>query len=235
MRCDDVVRELAAPTARRDRDAMAEHLAACPACADWARRAEGLDRLWEATRPAEPSAEAWDAVWAQIAPTLPGRAAARHEEAPAGGVTPSRNGSGPRFLAHPAAASVAAPAGPRVRGRSWRAAAAVALVGLAQAAAILVALGLAWRPVPRPDVRRDGGGIVQNPTPAPTHPAPIRVATAVKVDAEVPTSSLILIVAEGSEAKVVDRTPPEMNTGTDLGLVILNVMEGLATPQMAAR
>ena len=57
MRCDEVVRELAAPTGNRDREAMAEHLAACSACAEWARRAGDLDRLWGATRPAEPTSE----------------------------------------------------------------------------------------------------------------------------------------------------------------------------------
>jgi hypothetical protein len=210
---------------------MAAHLAACPACAEWARRAGSLDRLWEATRPAEPSSEAWDAVWAQIAPTLPGHAAVPYEGAPASGLSPSRNGSGPRILAHPAPAPVAAPAGPRSRGRSWRAVAAVALVGLAQAAAILVALGLAWRPVPRPGPHRDGRiDLVQTPTPA-----PIRVAAAVRIETEIPTSSWMMIVAEGPEAKVVDRTPREMNTGSDFGLVIFNVMEGIATPQVAAR
>ena len=79
MRCDEVVRELAAPTADRDRAAMADHLAGCPACAEWARRAEALDRLWDATRPAEPSPEAWDAVWANIARALPCPASARIE------------------------------------------------------------------------------------------------------------------------------------------------------------
>jgi hypothetical protein len=105
----------------------------------------------------------------------------------------------------------------------------MALVGLAQAAAILVALGLAWRPDPHRGPRPDGGiGLVR-------HPAPIRVATPLKVDAEIPTSSWIMIVAEGPAAQVLDRTPREMNTGSDLGLVIFNVIEEIATPQVAAR
>jgi hypothetical protein len=145
MRCDEVVRELAAPTDGRDREAIAEHLAACSACAEWARRGELLDRLWETTRPAEPSSEAWDAVWARIAPSLAGPATARPEDAPPVGATPSRNGSGPRIFAHPAPApppvSAPAAAGTRSRGRPWRLVSAVALVGLAQAAAILVVPG----------------------------------------------------------------------------------------------
>ncbi len=241
MRCDEVVRELAAPTADRDREAMTRHLAACPACAEWARRGECLDRIWEATRPAEPSPEAWDAVWAQIAPSLPCPAAARPEGAPAAGVAPSRNGSGPRIFAHPAPAPLSEPApapapiGGRTGGRPWRAVAAMAVVGLAQAAAILVALGLAWQTDPRPGgPRRDGGpDIARHPTPA--APAPIRVATPLRMETEIPTSSWIMIVAEGPAARMVDRTPPEMNTGSDLGLVFFNFMEGIATPQVAAR
>ena len=66
MRCDEVIRELAVPTDDRDGTALAEHLAGCPSCVAWARRAALLDRLWEATRPPEPSPEAWDSVWANI-------------------------------------------------------------------------------------------------------------------------------------------------------------------------
>src|SRR5262249_27931709 len=148
MRCDEVVRELAAPTADRDRAELADHLAGCSACAEWARRAEGLDRLWEATRPVEPSPEAWDAVWANVAQAIPCPAPVRSEDPPMVGAVPSRNGSGPKVPAHPAPVPLPAPA-PRSRGRGWQFA-AVGLVGLAQAAAVLVALGLAWRTPNRP-------------------------------------------------------------------------------------
>ena len=188
MRCDEVVRELAAPTADRDPAAMADHLAGCPACAEWARRAEALDRLWDATRPAEPSPEAWDAVWAHIAQALPCPASARIEDPPAIGVTPSRNGSGPKVVVHPAA-PVTAPAGPRTRDRAWRFA-AVALVGLAQAAAILVALGLAWRTQNRPDGPRNTPiPLVENAPPA--TPVAIRSEKLVEVEAEIEGSCLI--------------------------------------------
>ena len=45
-------------------------MAHCPACAAWAKRAAGLDRLWEATRPPEPSSEVWDALWGRLARSL---------------------------------------------------------------------------------------------------------------------------------------------------------------------
>ena len=67
MHCDEVIRELAVPTDDRDPASLAEHLAQCPSCAAWADRAAQFDRLWEATRPAEPTGEMWDTVWTQVA------------------------------------------------------------------------------------------------------------------------------------------------------------------------
>jgi hypothetical protein len=233
MRCDEVVRELSAPTADRDRAALAEHLAGCPACAGWARRAEGLDRLWEATRPVEPTPEAWDAVWAKIAATLPCPVAVHgdREDAPVLDPSPSRNGTGPRVLVHPAPDPD--PTGPRPRVRSWRLA-AVALVGLAQAAAILVALGLAWRPPDRPAGPPEGGPrIAGNPELA--APAPIWSESAVTVDVDVPEGEIVVIHVDQTRALIVDATPREMNTSSDPGLLILNFMESAVTPQVAAR
>ena len=67
MQCDKVIRELAVPTDERDSASLAEHLAQCPACARWADNAARFDRLWEATRPAEPAGDVWDTVWARVA------------------------------------------------------------------------------------------------------------------------------------------------------------------------
>ena len=136
------------------------------------------------------------------------------------------------MFAHPAPAPVSASvaAGTRSRGRFWRLVSAGALVGLAQVAAILVALGLAWRTPPsRPDARREGGLDLAS------HPVPIRVTTPVTLDAEIPEGSLKLLRTEGTTGRVVDVTPPEMNTGSDIGMVWLNLMESVATPQVAAR
>ncbi len=229
MRCDEVVRELSAPTADRDRAAMAQHLAGCSACADWARRVGGLDRLWDATRPAEPAPEAWDAVWAHIAQALPCPVPAHADgkDSPAPDLSPSRNGSGPKVLVHPAPAPV--PDAPRPRGRSRRLA-AVALVGLAQAAAILVALALAWQPTER----RPGGPPAIEPQIA-QHPTPVRSSAPVKVDLDVPTGHMIVIRVEETKALMVDATLPETNTSSDIGLFMLGVMESISTPQVAAR
>src|SRR5436309_265812 len=141
MRCEDVIRELAAPTGEPDQTAMAQHLAGCPACAAWARRAGQLDALWDAARPPEPAPEAWDSVWATLVREL--NALATVEVVSPATVRPSPNGRPSKVVAHPAPSPSAA------HRRTWRLA-AIALVGLAQAAAILIALGLI-RFTPTPD------------------------------------------------------------------------------------
>ncbi len=219
MRCEEVERELAAPSPGRDRGVMADHLAACPACSAWARDADRLDRLWEATRPAEPSAEAWDAVWSGISAALDG---------------PSAAVAGPQAVPAFAEPGDRADTRPRSRpARRWRLG-AIALVGLAQAAAILIAIGLAWQPTPRPDDADQPPQVADNAGPS-SVPAPIRVDRPVRVDAEIEESSLVVIHAEANGARVVNATPPEMNTGSDSGLVFFNLMESLTTPHMAAR
>lgn len=75
MRCLDVTRELAAPTGQIDAADLDRHLAACPRCAAWARQAERLDRVWETTRPAEPSPAAFQAAWSRVREALDAPAA----------------------------------------------------------------------------------------------------------------------------------------------------------------
>jgi hypothetical protein len=70
LRCDEVTAELAAPGSGVDRAAVAAHLASCPRCGEWAARADALTRLWDATRPVEPSDAAWDALWSEVTARL---------------------------------------------------------------------------------------------------------------------------------------------------------------------
>lgn len=70
MRCVDVTEKLSNWSGPCDDPAVTDHLARCPRCAAWAERDARLGRLWEATRPAEPSADEWDGVWGRISDAL---------------------------------------------------------------------------------------------------------------------------------------------------------------------
>lgn len=96
--------------------------------------ADRLSALWDATRPAEPSSEAWERVWASVSDGLD-------------------------RLQEPSESTAAViPAG-KVPGR--RALVAASLIGLAQAAAILLAVGLSWGEAERPpSVRIEEGQLV---------------------------------------------------------------------------
>ena len=73
MRCEDLTRELASPTGHLSQAEMAGHLADCPSCAEWSRRAAHLDRIWEATRPSEPNEATLDALWAGASAAIDAR------------------------------------------------------------------------------------------------------------------------------------------------------------------
>jgi hypothetical protein len=66
MRCDEVSKELSAPSRHLDPSAVSAHLEECPDCANWANRVKLLDELWDATRPSDPPASAFDAIWAGV-------------------------------------------------------------------------------------------------------------------------------------------------------------------------
>jgi hypothetical protein len=123
LRCDDVTRALAVPTADGDAAALAGHLATCPACSDFAGRLAQLDRLWQATRPAEPSDAAWESLWSGVCDRLDRPAAV----AAGPGI---EDEAGRDLIALPVAAS-----------RPWRRR-LTAVFGLAQVAALLVCFGL---------------------------------------------------------------------------------------------
>ena len=240
MRCDEVIRELAAPTDDRDATALAEHLAGCSSCSAWVRQAARLDQLWNATRPSEPSAEAWDSVWANLAQSLPSATIKGQSM----GVTlrPSRNGTASKVLTHPAPALTHATNPPRIRRIG-----AVALVSLAQAAAILVAIGLASRGPSAGPINRDPE-IVHNTPGPPRSPSAIRVSSPVRVEADIEEGRLMVFRMEGSTSRVVDAfrmegstsrvvdaTPPEMAFGVDAMYVMFNVVESIANPVVASR
>jgi len=130
MRCDEVMRELNLRGDDRDDRALAQHLAECQACARWAEHAARFNRLWDATRPVEPATESWDRLWSSVTARLD------HSGTVA---TPHSRPDHAFATVGDAASQHASPAT-----RSWRGLAAIALVGLAQAAALFLAVNLFW-------------------------------------------------------------------------------------------
>jgi hypothetical protein len=237
MRCDEVIRELAAPTDDRDETVLAAHLAGCSSCADWARRAALLDQLWDATRPSEPSPEAWDTVWANITRALESHAATR--ELSSAAPKALRNGFAPKlFTLSTPIPALTHPTNQR-RPRRFL---AIALIGLAQAAAILIAVGLAWHPQ-RPAPIHQNQRIAHNTDLTPLHqPSAVRGGREVRIELEFDEGQVMKICLDGTSARVQDLTPPEMayriSSGTfgDPMLVMFNIAESLATtPVVASR
>jgi hypothetical protein len=112
LRCDQAIRELTASADVDANPALAAHIASCPDCAAWAEDGARLLRDWHATRPAEPTTEVWDALWARVCaqPDAPAASTARPDV-------------------------IAMPERPSRRNQ-----AAVVVLGLAQAAAVLAAV-----------------------------------------------------------------------------------------------
>ncbi|MGP0062460.1 MAG: hypothetical protein ACLQGP_02500 [Isosphaeraceae bacterium] len=234
MRCDEVIRELAVPTGDRDQAALAEHLAGCPSCVAWNRRAAMLDQLWDATRPAEPSPEAWDSVWANLNQALPSTSA-DHQVASSAPNT-LRMADSTKVITHFDSAHTQT----ANHSRTQRFVAIAAMVGLAQAAAILIAMGLAWQAEPGAPARKLPP-IAQNPTPAPHAPSMIRVDTPVVFEADIEEGHLMKFRMDGPKPERVDVTPPEMAYGIgdgtpgDVMYVMFNRMESIATPMVASQ
>ncbi len=172
MRCHEVVREIAAPTGILDASGLAEHLARCPRCASWAEHAARLDRLWEATRPAEPSGGNWESTWAGVSRAI--------DRASTPDPAPLRPG----------------------QPRPWRRSTLVAF-GLAQAAAILIVVGVLSR-----------------------HDGSRARAEVVKVD--IPYGRPVLIRCDLPRAVVVELPDDENLGGVDSNYAMFNDIEAMA-------
>jgi hypothetical protein len=226
MQCDEVIRELAVPTDDRDATALAEHLTGCRSCATLAKRAAQLDRLWEATRPTEPSHETWAGVWAILAASLDSSTPAEVETLPSS--MPSSNGS----VARVELALVSNHASSRSRPWTF---AAIALLGLGQAAAVFLAVSLTWRP----SATLRSPQITNRSTPAPPLSASHMVAqfdlTLSSPSVEIEEGQQVVIRFEGPTAKVVDLTPEGVSRSIDDWYVMLNVAESLPNSVVAMK
>ena len=224
MRCDELIRELTVPTDDRDSAAVAEHLAKCPSCAAWAKNDAQFDCLWNATRPIEPSPQVWDTVWAHIASSLDPSAPAEFEAIASPIAT--LNGSVPH-VERPLGLT---PASSRSRPWNW---AAIGLIGLSQAAAVLLAVGWAWRDSsksPEPQIAI----APRSPALAPDSPKVVEV-TGLRSDGviEIEAGPLVVIRTEDSTVNVVDPTPDGISNSVDDWLLVFNAAEAFANPVLA--
>ncbi len=236
MRCEDVVRELAAPSDTQDAAALSDHLSHCTSCAAFADRAARLDRLWEATRPAEPAPEVWHNLWLQIAHSIDSSTSQ-----PVVSPSPAahRNGStnAPKYDVKPSERSPSRSS----RSRHW---AKFGTVGISRAAAALLIAGLAWwffvPSNPNQDVASRNRAL-----PDPTAP---NVLLASLSDVDIEAGHTVVILADPKSPSVVDRTAKGMIAGVDREYVdwygderyfdwsqVFNEVEYLAKPQVAMK
>jgi hypothetical protein len=226
MRCDEVIRELAVPTDVCDSAALAEHLANCSTCAGWAKRDAQFDRLWSATRPIEPSPQVWDTMWTCINSSLDSAAPAAVEA-----TVLSRaavNGSVPRAET-PLGLT---PMPSRSRRWNW---AAIGLIGLAQAAAVLLVVGLTWR----------SSSTSQQPQLATSIDSPAlspdssRVATEAASQSvpvvEIEPGQQVVIQLKDAVATVIDVTPDRTSYSVDDWYLVFNAFEAIAHPVVAMK
>jgi hypothetical protein len=200
MRCEDVIRELAAPTNTRDAAALADHLSGCSSCAAFSYRAVRLDRLWEATHLAEPAPEVWHNLWSQVICSLDSSTA--QEVAPPAFRNGSTNSSVLKFEVQPPERRLT----PSFRSRLW---AAVSIAGLSQVAAVLLIAGLTWWFfIPPKQQLASLSPVVSDPTKS-------NSAHALLPSVDIEEGHLVVILADPKNPSVVDRTPKGMTVAVD--------------------
>jgi hypothetical protein len=225
MHCDDVIRELAVPTDDRDTAALAQHLASCSQCSEWAKKDAQFERLWNVTRPSEPSSQVWDEVWSHLRTSLDSPRpvnlkASTIELAPL-------NGSVSRLkmpLESP-------PTQPRSRSWKW---AAIALVGLAQAAAILLAVNSAWRI----SARSAGPGLttsIRSPAPSNSPPAVKQSEPLLVPVVEIEAGQSVVIRVDDSATQVLVLTHDGISSSVDDWYLVFNAIEAIANPVVAMK
>jgi len=199
MRCEEVIEELAAPTDTRDTASLEGHLSGCPSCAAWANRAAELDRLWQATGPAEPASHVWDNLWASVASSLDS-STLKEFASPTVFLSPNQSVNG--SVAKPGPKLIHSPLPPSFGSRLWK---AIGLVGMAQAAAVLLVAGLTWRFFIPPHSPERGG--IASAKPSPTVPSANAFIRVSLPNVDIEEGHLVVILADPMNPTVVDRTP----------------------------
>jgi len=203
MRCQEVIHHLSIqPVGAPPSALLNEHLAGCASCTAWAERNARLDRLWETTRGPELSAAAWDRIWSNVSESL--------EPAPA-----------PTLVSAPPLV---------VSSRSWRRP-AMAIFALAQAAALLLAFGLAWRQSPSSPRPASPVPAANVPTATVAEAAPTAAPEANEIPAfDISPDQLTLISLDDKTVHDLpkDESPNEVSL---FSLPMFNAMESLASLQ----
>jgi hypothetical protein len=220
MQCNEVIQELAVPTDDCDPRLLAEHLAACSSCSGWAERAKRFDRLWDATRPVEPTGEIWDSVWTRVSAALE---ESRSEERAVVKISgASRNGAAVRV-------EESSGSNRGFGGFGRRRVMAVASVLMAQAAAILLVVSLSWQPF---------GGLSSVRLVEKTGPQSIVTTEAIEAGpsdgVEIEEGQQIVIRIDGTTSRVVDLAPEGMSHNVDDWYLVFNKMEAIASPPVVA-
>lgn len=197
MNCDAVIRELAVPTDDRDPVALAEHLANCSSCASWVKKDAEFRHLWDATCPVDPPPQIWDTMWSQLASSL-------DSATPAGSKAymPSTlplNGS----LSPLETQFGLSPASTPSRSRNW---VVIGLIGVAQAAAVLLTVAWSWY-----------------------------ISSKAPTSVDIEEGRWVVIRVEDSAVKVVDLTPDGISYSVDDWLLAFNVAEAIANPVVAMK
>jgi hypothetical protein len=208
MRCDEVMREMQLPSDERDVMALARHFSECRACARWSEYGAEFHRLWDATRPAEVPAESWDRVWAGVSDRLLGAAPEHSKQRLAENRFAQRN-------QNPLRPTAVSPLG-----SDWRKLAAVGLVGLAQAAALLLAVAYYWK---TPQGSVENRGVVAH------HDAARRTAPSLDSEIDVEWGQVLVVRSEGSAVQVTDLSAAEPSNGEDPWYVFFNRLESASS------
>lgn len=249
MRCEDVIRELAAPVDGQDAAALADHLDNCSACAEWSTRMASWDRLWNATRPVEPAPEVWDAVWNRLEGALD-RSPSRSREAVESNL-PAQTPHAPLRIAPTSAAAEIRPARRSVevqRGTgpgAWRFGSISrrqrVLIATAAAAVVLVSIGLKALTAPS---HRDVPQVAQVTLPGGTV-APVLAPPAIAT-VDIDEGQLVVIrsadprIADAASVVVINRYEPDAGIDPFNGVVIdpwylmFNIVESMTNPVVAS-
>ena len=194
MRCKEVIHELAVPTGQLDPAALSAHpIRGAAPVPTGPGRPRSLTVYGKRPDRAEPTAETWDAMWARIADGVDSTPRAAGEFASSSALSASFNGNGTSHRTEPAIRPFAERVMPRRRW-SW---AAIGLIGLAQAAAILLAVGLALHGTGDSDHHMIAGAVI----------SPTAIASLADSAVEIEEGSVVLIQIDGQAAKVVDFKP----------------------------